>query len=68
MAVLQFGWEERRRFGDAAAVHSATTRDGLRIDYSRFRLPACHMTPLAVGSRDGLRLTRAARGAYDKSK
>jgi len=37
MAVLQFGWEERRRFGDAAAVHSATTRDGLRIDYSRFR-------------------------------
>jgi len=42
MAVLQFGWEERRRFGDAAAVHSATTRDGLRIDYSRFRLPACH--------------------------
>jgi hypothetical protein len=47
MAVLQFGWEERRRFGDAAAVHSATTRDGLRIDYSRFRLPACQMTPLA---------------------
>jgi hypothetical protein len=46
MAVLQIGWEGRRHFCDAGEVHSATTRDGLRIDYSRFRLPACHMNAI----------------------